>query len=308
MSALTIVEAAKLASGDVLLQGVIETFAARSPILAALPFETIAGNALKYNREAVLPGVAFRGVNEGYTASAGVINPVTEGLVICGGDVDVDRFILQTQGQSVMAQHVALKAKAIADDWGQKFIKGDSTSDPRQFDGLQARLAGSQKVANGGTDGGDVLSLAKLDEAIDKVDEPTHIIMSKAMKRAFVAAARTTTVSGYTIHAAQEMGRPVLYYAGLPILTVDNGSTEPLGFSELGYTGSTATATSIYVVSFGPGKLVGLQNGGIDVRDLGELDSQPVHRVRIEWYAGLALYHPRAACRLYGVKTGAIVA
>lgn len=93
MAALTLIEAAKLESGDVYRQAVIEMYAGSSDILGALPFTSIAGNAYKYNRESSLPGVGFRGVNEAYTASVGVLNPLTEALVIAGGDLDVDKFI-----------------------------------------------------------------------------------------------------------------------------------------------------------------------------------------------------------------------
>jgi len=37
------------------------------------------------------------------------------------------------------------------------------------------------------------------------------------------------------------------------------------------------------------------------VRDLGEIDEKPVFRTRIEWYCGMAVFHPRAAARLKGV-------
>ncbi|MDT2258277.1 hypothetical protein P7H06_00025 [Paenibacillus larvae] len=37
-------------------------------------------------------------MNEGYQESTGVVNQLSEGLVIAGGDVDVDRFIVQTRG------------------------------------------------------------------------------------------------------------------------------------------------------------------------------------------------------------------
>jgi len=80
--ALTLLEAAKLETGDIIRQAIIELYAGSSDILTALPFESISGNALKYNRESSLPGVGFRGVNEAYTPSTGVLNPLTEALVI----------------------------------------------------------------------------------------------------------------------------------------------------------------------------------------------------------------------------------
>ena len=74
------------------------------------------------------------------------------------------------------------------------------------------------------------------------------------------------------------------------------------------YTGSTATACSIYCVSLGDGMLHGIQNGGIDARDMGELQSKPAKRTRVEWYAGIAVRHGKAAARLAGVKDAAVIA
>lgn len=306
--ALTLVEAAKLNPGDVLRSTVIEMFARRSPILAALPFETIPGGSVKYNREGALPGIAFRGINEAYTESVGALNPVIDSTFIAGGDVDVDRYIVSTMGAEQRSVQESLKVKALADTWAVKFVKGDNTSDPREFDGLQSRLVGAQLIAAGSTANGDALSLAKLDAAIDAVDSPNAIIMSKAMRRRLSAAARTTTVGGYVTYTKDAFGQAVMQYNDLPIYVTENGSTEALGFSEACPGGGTATGTSIYVVSFGPGKLVGIQNGTMDVRDLGEQQDKPVFRTRIEWYAGIALYHGRAASRLWGISDAAVVA
>lgn len=310
--AMTLVEAAKLAlnGGAVIQSSVIEMFARASDILRALPFENIAGNALKYNQEAALPGIAFRGVNESYTESVGVINPKVEALYIAGGDLDVDAFIIKTMGLGVRSTHEQMKVKALAADWTRAFIKGDSETQPREFDGLQKRLTGAQLIANGSTSGGDVLSLAKLDEAIDAVDNPTHIIMSKAMRRLLTTAARTPTVSGTIDYMPDEFGRRVTHYNGLPILVAysENGGTEPLAFDEANPGGGSAVGTSIYVTSFGSARLQGIQSGPMEVRDLGELQTTPAWRTRVEWYPGMALLHGRAASRLYGIKTGAVAA
>lgn len=306
--ALTLVEASKKYNGELLRQATIEMFARQSEILAALPFETIPGGAVKYEREGALPGVAFRGVNESFTESTGVVNPIVDSVFICGGDIDVDKFLVATRGAGVRTQQSAMKIKAIADAWALKLIKGDNSSDSREFDGLQVRLTGNQLISAGSTNGGDPASLAKLDEAIDAVDNPTHIIMSKAMRRRMTTAARTSSVTGYIGYTQDQFGQRVMTYNDLPILTTNNGSTEALPFTEIGAGGATATATSIYVVSFANGRLNGIQNGDMEVRDLGELDTKPVLRLRAEWYAGIALYHGRAAARYYGISNAAIVA
>ena len=58
---------------------------------------------------------------------------------------------------------------------------------------------------------------------------------------------------------------------------------------------------SIYVVTFGNDTLTGIQNGGIQVRDLGESTTSPQVIVRVEWYCGLALVNGRAVARLTNV-------
>jgi len=63
---------------------------------------------------------------------------------------------------------------------------------------------------------------------------------------------------------------------------------------------------SIYVVSFGDGKIVGLQNGIMDVRDLGEIDAQPVFRTRVEWLVAMAVMHGKAAARIWGITNAAV--
>jgi hypothetical protein len=307
--ALTLAEAAKLETGDVLRQAIIELYAGSSEILATLPFESIAGNALKYTRESSLPGVGFRGVNEAYTASTGVLNPLTEALVIAGGDLDVDTFILKTMGMNQRSIHEAMKVRALALAWTQKFFKGDTISDPREFDGLQTRIVGDQKMAAGSTANGSALSLTKLDEAIDQTLNPTHMIMSRAMARKFSAAARSTSVGGYITFDINQLGQRVMAYNGLPILTVDldHAGSAILPFTEAATSG-TATATSIYIVNFGSDGVLGLQNGGMDVRDLGELQTAPTMRTRVEWFSGLAVFNGRAATRLYSIADTAIVA
>jgi len=307
--ALTLLEAAKLETGNIMRQAIIELYAGSSDILTALPFESISGNALKYNRESSLPGVGFRGVNEAYTPSTGVLNPLTEALVIAGGDLDVDKFIIDTMGSNQRGIHEAMKVRALGLAWTAKFIKGNNQTDPREFDGLAIRVTGSQKIQAGTTANGSALSLSKLDEAIDQTLNPTHLLMSKAMARKFSAAARLQTVGGYITWDLGSFGNRVMSYNGLPILTVDldNAGTAILPFTEAATSG-TATATSIYIMSMGNDGLIGLQNGGIDVRDLGELETAPVLRTRVEWYNGLAIFNGRAVTRLWSIADSAIVA
>jgi hypothetical protein len=306
---MTIVEAAKLQTGDVYRQGVMELYAGSSGVLANIPFEGISGNAYKYNLEDSRPGIGFRGVNEGYSESVGVINPQTESLTIAGGDLDVDRFIVQTQGEQVRSSHEAAKVRALSLAWTKKFIKGDTASAPREFDGLQTRLTGDQLIDAGATSGGDALSLFKLDELMDQTMNPTHFIMNKTMKRRLSQAARNSSVGGYVSYTTDSFGRSVMNWNDLPIITIDldESSSAILPFTEANPGGGTAASTSIYCVNFSEDGVMGLENGNIDVRDLGELDTKPVFRTRVEWYSTFGVFHGRGAARLRGIKDAAVV-
>lgn len=302
--------------GKVQKAAVVEYFARASSWLAAIDFSTIGGNAYAYNTEGQLPGVAFRGVGESFTASTGIVNPHVEALRISGGDLKFDNFLMRTMGEGRRALEENMKAKALAASITTTLIKGSSVTDPREFDGLQARIVGDQLIAAGTTDAGDALSLAKLDEAIDAVPGANAIWMSKALRRRFSAALRTTTLAGNIDQTRDDFGRPMLTYAGIPILVPypDNAGTEPLAFDEVGDVKGTPagdTSTSLYIVKLGPlgsGSVSGIQSAPMDVRRLGEMHTEPQQVTRVEWDLGLVIEHGRAAARVGGISDAAIVA
>lgn len=305
--ALTLVEAAKRMTGETLRPAIVETFARENDILRVLPFENISGSAYKFNREGALGTVAFRGVNEGFTPNEGSLDPITEALAIAGGELDVDDFIVETHGPATRTTYEMMKVKALAQTIGHKFVKGSSTTDPKEFDGFQVRATGAQLIANGASSGGDVLSMAKLDELIDSVASPTHLIMSRAMRRTVTAAARLTTVGGFVSWTKDEFGRQIQAYNDLPILIADGIAdvNATLAFDEANPGGGSSVGTSIYCASFRDGGLVGLQSKPMEVEDLGKLQSAPLFRTRIQWFVTIALLDPRALGRLYGIKAGA---
>lgn len=310
--AVTLLEASKIAAGrgDVFKATIIELYARNSDVLNTIQFENIQGNALLFNREQTLANVGFRKLNSGYTEGTGTFDKVSEPLVIAGGDLDVDKFFIDTTGADQRAVQEASKVKALALAWTKTFVKGDISSTPEEFDGIQVRASSSYTVNAGSTSGGDVLSLAKLDEVIDLCDQPTHLLMNKSMRRLLSAAARSSSVGGYITYDLDAFGRRVTRYNDLPILIADKDNTNAdiLPFTEANPGGGTAASTSIYVLSFQEDGVLGLQNGDMDVRDLGELESKPVMRTRVEWYTTIALLRKNALARLRGIKTGAVTA
>lgn len=312
--ALTLVEAAKLSEND-LQRGVIETFIINSVILDRIPLLDIQGNAYAYNKEGSLPGVEFRAVNAAYSESTGTVNQATESLVILGGDADVDTFIEKTRSNlnDQRAVQTGMKVKSAVYKYQDAFINGDVAVDANSFDGLKKRLTGAQLVS-AGTNGLQVLGaddaarhsfLDKLDELIAAVNGNVDALyMNKAILAKIKSSSRRLTMYDQTVDA---FGRTISSYNGIPLLDIGtkaDGSTDVIPQTES--KGSAANITSsIYAVKFGQdegdGGVTGLTNGGIDVRDLGEIDAKPVYRTRIEFFCGLALFSGKAAARLEGV-------
>ena len=291
-------------------KAVIKTIAMNSDLLANLPFQTITNNALKYNVEQTLPSAAFRGVNEGFTESTGIINPVTESLTICGGEIDVDTFLVDTGGQEERALQEEMKIKALAHNVGNAMVKGDSDTDPRSLDGIQKRCFGTQLVESQNTpsDAGHVITWTKLSEVRDKTTMATHWLMTQAHVRALEAGLRAGSGAGSNtfIWEKDEFGRRLSVFAGLPILIADRNEDlfASIGFNELGASGATANKSSIYCLSLRLGGFQGIQFSQPVVTDLGQLESKPSFRTRIQWYPGIALKEPRCVTRYRGIITG----
>lgn len=308
---LTLLEAAKLAP-DMGTATIIEEYAATSDILQAIPFRNIEGSGEHYNREDTLPGIGFRGINEGFDASTGILNPQSEALKTAGGDLDVDRAIVDQKGDQERSSQELMKVKALSLAWTRNFIKGDSRANPRAFDGLQMRVGGTQLIDNAAAGG--ALSLLKLDEAIDAVDMPTSLIMNKAMRRLMTAAARNPSISGHVNYEVNQFGQKVMYYQGLPILIADydNTGADIMPFTETSGDSSSTVCSSIYVVSFGDQMVSGIQGKikgvhGISVRDLGELEGKPAYRTRVEWDVAITVKHGRSVSRLRGITNAPVI-
>jgi hypothetical protein len=278
---------AKLYSTDTLQAGVIETIAKESAVLEQLPFMEIDGNSYQYNLETALPTVAFRTVNNGYTANEGEIARKTESLVILGGDVDVDRFVVQTKGDvnSIRAIQTEMKAKAVANTFTLKFFKGDVANDVNEFNGLDARIVedGNKQLVT--FKEGDKL-IDRLHELLDLVEGGADVLyMSKKVRRELQKALEGQT--HYIQVGKDAFGRTIELFGDVEIRTV----------SDLILAGG-----DIYAVKFGAMQHVaGLTNGGVNVRDLGELDTLPVLRTRIEFYCGLAVFNPKSIARMNDV-------
>jgi len=317
--ALTLAEAAKLSQNPI-ERGVIETFVQTSPVLDRIPLMEIAGTSYAYQTEGTLPGVEFRAVNSAYAESTGTVNTASEKLVILGGDADVDSFLVKTGGQiaDLRAQQTAGKVKAASYKYQDTFFNGDTAVDANSFDGLKKRLTGAQVVAagtngipvvgNGGSDAHAFFdALDTLVSRVPGINGQNGAIYANASVIAKIRSAGRR-LGGVDMVNEDLTTKRVMTWNGIPVL--DPGQTAG-GVDILPQTetqGTSSVASSVYAVRFGSGvpdlSVTGLTNGGISVRDLGEIDAKPVLRTRIEFFCGLALFGGRAAARLTGVLNG----
>jgi hypothetical protein len=295
---LTILETAKLTPNP-LRDGVVEIIAGNNPVLEVLPFINMGGSAYLYNREGVLPGTAFRALNENYAESTGEIVPENEPLTIFGGHSDYDVAAVKwNQGSSndLRATHDAMKAKSASLTWLKNFFDGDKSSDAKGFNGLNVRLAANGQVKQANS-GGQTLTLDLLDQVIDLVNgTPNILLMNKTMRRKITKLAQNTA----TVQLTQDaLGRPAISYAGIPIGVVEDDATGTaiLGFDEDDGQSNFDT-TSIYAARVGLDSMHGIQTEPLEVRDLGRLPTSPHLRTEIEWLQSWVLAHPKAAARL----------
>ena len=293
--ALTLTEAAKL-SNDTLLAGVIETMAEESPILQRLPFIEITGNGLTYNREDSAPDAGFYGVGDDWDEGTPTFTQQTASLKILGGDADIDNFLKETRSnvQDLEAAVLQLKARAVQALFDKTFVTGNATTDSDSFDGVDRLCANDQAVsmgANGGT-----LTLARLDELIDRVrpGKPQMLLMSRRSRRKLNELARA---AGTFLEAARDQfGGMVQYYDGIPIGINDY-------ISDAQTAGTSRDASTVYAMQFGEGALAGLSApSGLSVDRVGALESKDATRLRVKWYAGLALFNTLALAKLTGVR------
>ena len=294
--ALTLAEGAKL-SNDVLLEGVIETVINDSPVLQRMPFIEIVGNGLTYNREATAATAAFHAVGDSWTEDTPTFTQITSTLKILGGDADVDNYLARTRSnvQDMEAAIVALKAKAVQQQFDDTFINGDTGADANSFDGVDVLTAAGQTVSMGVN--GATLTLERLDELVDSVrgGKPDMLLMSRRSRRSLNQLSRAGG-SGLLEQDRDEFGGMVGFYDGIAIGVNDYIADDQT-------VGSSSDTSTIFALQFGEGGIAGLTGpGGLTVERVGSLETKDATRVRVKWYVSTALFNELKLAKLIGVR------
>lgn len=291
-------EAEKL-SNNQLVSGVIDEIIQRDDMFSVLPFMGVNGKAYVYNRENTLGGADFLDPNDPINESAATFTEVVAKLRILAGDVDIDKFLQATMGDSndQMAVQIAKKAKAVARKFHQTLAQGDSSVDTKSFDGLPKLVTGGQTVSAGANGG--ALTLSMLDELCDAVPNGADVlVMRRGTIRAFRGLLRATYGTDAVMQQLENFGRPMLTHNGIPVIM-----NEFLAGDE--DKGSATDTCSVYALRLneldGLHGIYGGDNAGIVVENIGTVQNKDATRIRLKWYAGLALKSTRSIARLQGV-------
>ena len=298
--AVTFAQAAALET-DPVRRGAIETAITVSNVWDRLPFELIQGNSYAYDKDKVLPGTAFRTVNEAYVESTGLVNGDVERLVILGGDADVDRFIEKTMQSSrgvLLADQIKMKLESAQCTYVDSMFNGDTNVDPKGFDGLRKRLVGNQVLDAKATANTEAF-LDDLDELMGSVPGADVIYTPKQVLTRLKSLGRK--IGGADYINSEITGKleftwngvafvdPGTHWSGRQILAVD-----------------PTNGADMYAVKFARSwtdeGVMGIANGMLNCYVLGELDKKPAIRARIDFYTGLVAQGGHAAARLRGIK------
>ena len=294
MAGISLAQSARM-TNDVLQAGVIEVLATESKLLQLLPFMNVQGSGYTYNIEKNLGNAQFRKVNGGYNYGAIETIPVTERIVILGDEAIVDTYQIAVESDinNLMAIEVALRTKAIAHKFEKCFIDGGkaagsgvpSESVANEFVGILTRYTETApaNIPSNALSLFQAQVITKTDDLIGDLDTLLDmvaggadcLIMNKKTRRQVTAKGRA-----FCDYRQGEFGTQFVQYGGVDIVDVD---------------GDLLADDVVIAAKFGAKEAVcGLQNGGVRVTALGEMESQPQLKTRIEWFVGLAVFNPKA--------------
>lgn len=244
-----------------------------------------------------MPSAGFYDTGDTWFESTPTFTQVTANLKILGGDADVDNFLQATYSDpnDIEAEVIGNRAKAIAHLYSDSFFNGDTGVNPKSFDGLTKVLTGTSQEVSAGTNGG-ALTLDLMDQMIDlvKPGKPDALFLSRRSRRKLSSLRRA---SGNLLETGVDaFGRRALFYDGIPLIVDDFISdTQVQGTSG-------AVCSSIYAIKFGQGVgALGLEHGGIQVEEVGELETKDATRWRLKWYAGMSVFSMLGVARVKGI-------
>lgn len=269
----------------------------------------------EWYEESDLPTAAFRAVGGSWTADTGILVPRFEGLAILGGEMEMDKYLEDTQGNKFdgwIRHHAEMKMRAASNKWMLELFEGDVGIDPNGFDGLRVRAAESSMnfdMSGSGSTDVATLTLAKLDEVFDAVHGGNGFKIlagNQWLRRKISALVRAAGQAREMVDRDGVFGQQLQLYAGVPLVVIqkEHDMSSILDFDEDPGDGGD-DAASMYCIRFGNEEDVFgiLGNGGAwELRTIAdEQEANPRSLRRVSVYVGTVTAHPRAFARLNSI-------
>jgi hypothetical protein len=311
---ITLPEYAKGFALEDIRRTVIEMFTQYSDIFEVMPFESLRGSKYTGYREAALPTPVFRAINEASSSGHGTISPFDEATYIVDHDIDVDRAIQDRHGPERRNYEERMGITAFARLWVDTFVKGDQSTNPRVFNGLNVRARKFGRLYHNSTlSGGAALSLANLDQVYNNVSRKsgtTYLFVPFISIPLWIQAARTSSLTGFVMQTWDQVGMPKMSYAGNRILFgyPKDDQVPVLQFSEVANGGGSAVTASLYWLTLGEGMLRGIQVRPLTPEDVGLLQDRKTFRTHIAWDIGMVDEHKYCLARMDSWTNAPIVA
>ena len=336
----TLAEAQKLSLTQ-MVTGIFPEVIEMGGLLPRIPGVQVTGTSLTWNRELSLPSAKFVDVHEQLTWDAESDYTQMEiVLKLVAKQTPLDKFVESTYGSynNYKAIQIQELRKGCTRTMEDKLIYGDTTYvASKEIDGWHAWAAlntGTDLDIDGGEGAHSLMNLRKMIDAMKMGCD--ILLMPYELGRRFDALAQEQGVASFVgpwriAATAQDMGKPVLFYDGVPIVRSDFMKAEQAntggGSSYTTARGKYASGTkqySIFGIKWGsgspenPGVCLAWGNGGGDrPRAAGEvfsytefdkLEDYDASGVRLTAYLNTLVGSSKCIGRVHDITDAAITA
>jgi hypothetical protein len=283
---------------DPAIQGLARIIAGTSICMELLPVETVEGLVHRFGSLTYEGGVGTRALNAPFPATQGsTTSPGAERVIIAGAQAKTDVRLVKAR-----PDEIARRQRALSRFVDAQILRGEGATNQQRLVGLNTALTGDQVIECG--DNGEHLALWMFNALLDACEDQgagRFVLMNRDSARQ-LKTELTTEAGGATVaDFTGEIGK----YEGvdLHVAGKDHDGDPLLDFNET--QGTSDVTASMYCFAPGTdeaatGVKILLATNGIQLIEEGIRDSQHVDTIELAF--GRAIYHPKAAARLKGIK------
>ena len=326
-TAWTVAQAA-LNEKDPLKMGIMMTFWMESNAMAAIPWITIPrlSVSMTYQRRLSLTKPGWAVIGGTYTSANPELTTKEEQPFLLGRDIDTAKHLVGLEGQFEDPRSLAVEEamKEFAYEFNEAFINGpainaDGTNNPNALTGVRERVAANAaltgladlqvSVSANGTAFGPTASSANRHAVLDSLNRAIYTVDTKRPDWGFcndtllLAIESAFRREGLFANTRDQYERIVSTFREIPLYDIGlKANQADKIITDTENQGTSAVSTSIYFGKNGVRThFHGWEKSTLDVRDLGEINSGPTLRTRVDWEPALADWHPRCLARVRGI-------